>query len=92
MSPSSEAFEQRHTTVGYTMSMFAEEIRVILAPAGIESRLQETADGTRSITAWPADEPEKQADFSLDEVRIGPYQAHIIATIIQRSFRPAIND
>jgi hypothetical protein len=92
MSQSSEAFDQRHTTVGYTMSMFAEEVRVILAPAGIETRLQETADGTRSITAWPVAEPEKQAEFSLDEVRIGPYQAHIIATIIQRSFHPVTKD
>ena len=92
MSEPNEAFEPRITAVGYTLSMFAEEIRIVLAPAGIESRLEETADGSRSITAWPADDPDKPAVFPIDDVRIGPYQAHIVATIIQRGFRPVTSD
>ena len=81
-----------NSSVGYTLSMFAEEVRVILAPAGIECRLQETHDGDRSMIAWPDADPEKRAEFSIDQVRIGPYQAHIIATIIQRSFQPVTQD
>jgi hypothetical protein len=61
-----EAFGDQSSPIGYTLSMFAEEVRIILAPAGIESRLEETHHGDRSITAWPADDPEKRAEFSLD--------------------------
>jgi hypothetical protein len=87
-----EGFEQRTAGARYTLSMFAEEVRILLAPVGIEARLQETADGTRSITAWPKSDPKNQAEFAIDQVRLGPYQAHIIATIIQRSFRPVTSD
>jgi hypothetical protein len=92
MDQTHDPVEPQSASVGYTLSMFAEEVHAILAPAGIETRLQETADGTRAITAWLADDPQNQAEFPIDQVRIGPYQAHIIATIIQRSFNAPAND
>ena len=92
MSDTSASADRDGTEVGYTLSMFGEEVRIILAPVGIESRLHETVDGTRSITAWPTDDPTNRAEFAIDQVRIGPYQAHIIATIIQRSFHPVTSD
>jgi hypothetical protein len=92
VSDTSASADRDGTEVGYTLSMFGEEVRIILAPVGIESRLQETVDGSRSITAWPTDDPTNRAEFAIDQVRIGPYQAHIIATIIQRSFHPVTQD
>jgi hypothetical protein len=67
------------------LTAFAEELLAELGPAGIETLVEETADGTRTVRAWPAESPEAVSIFPLDHVRILPYQAHVVATVIRRS-------
>ncbi|HET7056332.1 MAG TPA: hypothetical protein VFI12_07700 [Thermomicrobiales bacterium] len=79
-------------SVGYTLAMFAEEVQALLRPAGIEARLIEAEDGARSIRAWPRTAPHDSALFAIDDVRISPYQAHIVGSVIRRSFRLVTSD
>jgi hypothetical protein len=80
------------TAVGYTLASFAEEVQAMLRPDGIEARLIEADDGTRSIRAWRTAAPQDNALFAIDDVRISPYQAHIIGTVIRRSFQSSTHD
>ena len=71
--------------VSYTLTAFAADLAAELAPAGIETQVEETEDGTRTVRAWPSRFPETSSVFPIDQVRILPYQAHVVATVIRRS-------
>lgn len=73
--------------VTYTLARFADEVRAMLIPGGIEMRLIESEDGTRTIQAWSVTAPDAVATFPIDDIRISPYRAHIVGTAIRRSFR-----
>jgi hypothetical protein len=72
--------------VAYTLTAFAEELQAELVPIGIEIQLEEAEDGTRTVRAWQSEAPDAVSVFPLDHVRILPYQAHVVATVIRRSF------
>ena len=73
--------------VSYTLALFADDVRAVLTPFGIAMRLDEDADGTRTIQAWPAGAPEAVATFAIDDLPIAPEQAHSLGTHIRRSFQ-----
>jgi hypothetical protein len=89
---SEQTSEPTPASAGYTLAMFAEAVQAMLRQDGIEARLIEADDGTRTIRAWPRTAPHDTATFAIDDVRISPYPAHIIGTVIRRSFRVVTRD
>ena len=86
MSKQSEPTPFAGDVANYTLEAFADELRTQLAPAGIEMRLDESEDGTRTVSAWRSETPGAESVFPIDDIRILPYQADIVATTIRRSF------
>jgi hypothetical protein len=103
MSEQTESTPFAGDVANYSLAEFTTDLRTELAPAGIELELIEDGGGTRTVRAWQLTEPEAVAVFPIDDLRILPYQASIVAMAIRRSFvtpgstgrdhdRPAVSD
>ena len=85
MSDHTESTPFAGSVVTYTLAAFAEDLRGELEPAGIAAQVEEWVDGTRTVRAWPVESPDTVSIFPIDQVRLLPYQAHVVATAIRRS-------
>jgi hypothetical protein len=85
MSDHTESTPFAGSIVTHTLAAFAEDLRGELEPAGIAAQVEEWVDGTRTVRAWPVESPDTVSIFPIDQVRLLPYQAHVVATAIRRS-------
>ena len=72
--------------VRFTLLDFERALQVAVGAQGIDVRAEEAEDGSRSIHAWKRSNPIAVSVIEIDNIRIGPYQADMIAKAVRKCF------